>query len=95
MGSRISFFLILPWIVLAEIQVAHHLRTGEWAPLLSSNVLDHASEWFVDWCVGTFPVGFGLGALLGLFAYAIARARVGITPREPARAPPPSSGSPR
>jgi uncharacterized protein (DUF2062 family) len=93
-GSRVSFFLFLPWIVLAEIQTAHHLRTGRWAPIFSASVLDHAREWLLDWCVGTFVVGCPLAVGLGLLAYALARKRASLRLRTPSRAPPPSSGSP-
>ena len=92
-GSRISFFLILPWIVLAEVQTAHRLRTGGWAPLLSANAIDHAPEWMLDWCLGTLPVGIALAATLGFVAYAVASLRENVRRRAPAPAPPPSSGS--
>jgi uncharacterized protein (DUF2062 family) len=91
-GSRVSFFLIMPWIVLAEIQSAHRLRTGTWAPLFTENVLEHAREWLLDWCTGTLLVGGPLALALGFLAYALARRR--LTPPTPAPAPPPSSGSP-
>jgi uncharacterized protein len=103
LGSRISFFLVLPWIVLAEVQTGHRLLTGEWAPLLSSNAVARANEWFGDWCLGSIPVGGALAFVVGALAYAFAKRRKGastlpppsaFTPRTPAQAPPPSSGSP-
>ncbi len=93
-GSRVSFFLILPWIVLAEIQTAHRLRTGEWAPLLSSNAVARASEWLLDWCLGSVPVGALLALVAAGLAYPIAKRRAAATPRKPSPAPPPSSESP-
>jgi uncharacterized protein (DUF2062 family) len=74
-GSRVSFFLILPWIAFAEIQAGHRLRSGAWAPLPTADVLAHAREWFEDWCIGTLPVGAALAATLGGLAYALARGR--------------------
>jgi uncharacterized protein (DUF2062 family) len=93
-GSRISFFLVLPAIVLAEIQTGHRLRTGEWAPLLLSNALAHKDEWFGDWCLGAIPVGAALSVVLGALAYALAKRREILTLRTPVPAPPPPSESP-
>jgi uncharacterized protein (DUF2062 family) len=94
-GSRISFFLILPFVILAEIQTAHRLRTGEWAPLSASNVVAHKGEWLLDWCLGAVPVGLALALALGALAYVLAKRReLRLTPRMPAESPPPTSGSP-
>jgi uncharacterized protein (DUF2062 family) len=79
-GSRVSFFLLLPWIALAEIQAAHRLRTGSFAPLLSSNVLEHGREWLTDWMIGTPIIGIPLATALGTLAYALARRRVAQPP---------------
>jgi uncharacterized protein (DUF2062 family) len=95
-GSRVSFFLLLPWIVLAEVQTAHRLRTGEWAPIFSANAVARADEWFLDWCLGAIPVGAALAAALGGLAYVLARRREArLTPRTPSPAPSPTSESPR
>jgi uncharacterized protein (DUF2062 family) len=88
-GSRVSFFLTLPWIVLAEIQVAHHLRTGAWAALSTRDAVDHAREWLFDWWLGVVPVGTVLAVLFGALAYGVAAVRR----RRPSPAPPPSSES--
>ncbi len=93
-GSRVSFFPLLPWIALAEIQAGHRLRTGEWATLLAADAREPARQWLRDWVIGCVPVGLALGLALGVVAYALAR-RGDLTPRTPAPAPPPSSGSPR
>lgn len=74
-GSRISNMFVLPWIILLEIQVAHRVRTGAWVTVAIDDVLDRAQELLLDWCLGTFPVGFALGAVFGLLAFAIARYR--------------------
>ena len=93
-GSRVSFFLVLPWIVLAEIQLGHRGRTGEWAPILARDAMAHRGEYLLDWSLGVVPVGCALGLALGSTAYVIARRRA-LTPRTPSPAPPPTSESPR
>jgi uncharacterized protein (DUF2062 family) len=93
-GSRVSFFLVLPWIVVAEIQTAHRLRTGEWAPIFSANALARADEWLLDWCLGAIPIGAALALAFGALAYVLAKRRAALTPRTPSPAPPPSSESP-
>lgn len=94
LGSRICFFLILPWIAFAEIQVAHRLRTGSFATIPRHDVLAHAREWTIDWFLGCVPVGAALGVAFGALAYVLARRREErLRQRTPAPAPPPSSGS--
>jgi uncharacterized protein (DUF2062 family) len=92
-GSRVSFFLVLPGIILAEIQIGHRLRAGEWAALRWSNAVERANEWFTDWCLGSIPVGVALAFVLGATAYGVAKRFDTLTPRTPAPAPPPPSGS--
>jgi uncharacterized protein (DUF2062 family) len=72
-GSRISFTPIFAWITFCEIEVAHRLRTGAWAPLAPRHVLDHARELLTDWMMGTLPVGLALGAVVAAVGYALAR----------------------
>lgn len=79
-GSRSSNALVLPFIIIAEIQVAHIVRTGSWATLDRSTIqLEHPFEsvgpLLVDWILGTIPVGCALGGLLGLLAWRFAIAR--------------------
>jgi uncharacterized protein (DUF2062 family) len=93
-GSRASFFVTLPWIILAEVDIAHRLRTGRWAPLLARDAIDHGREYLLDWWLGVIPVGCALGAALGLLTYLVARRRARLTPRTLSRSPPPTSGSP-
>jgi uncharacterized protein (DUF2062 family) len=92
-GSRVSFFLALPWIVLAEVQVAHRFRTGHWAPFLPHDALDHAHQYVLDWWLGSVPVGCACGLALGAMAYVVARRRERVTRRTPSRSPRPSSES--
>ena len=108
LGSRVSTNLLFVWIAFAEIEVAHRLRTGAWAPVAPSQVLEQGRQLFLDWLVGTPLVGIPLAAALGLLAYVAARrwrAREArepgdappgapeLTPRTPDEPPPPSSGS--
>lgn len=103
LGSRISNFLILPWIVIAEVQLAHRLRTGSFATLTKDDVLDKAGSLLLDWILGSVPVGLVSAAVLGLVAYRLfvwrdaRRAREGdaiALTRPPDEAPPPSAESP-
>jgi uncharacterized protein (DUF2062 family) len=92
-GTRISMLLFLPWIILAEVQTSHRLRTGEWAPLSARNAVENAREWLLDWCLGTIPVGVFLAVALGGLAYGLARAR-DVRRSRLARSLAPSSESP-
>jgi hypothetical protein len=79
-GSRSSNALVLPFIIIAEIQVSHIVRTGSWATFDR-----HAIDWehpfrsvgplALDWILGTIPVGCALGGLFGLAAWRLALAR--------------------
>lgn len=73
LGSRVSSLVILPWIVLAEVQLAHRVRTGAWAPLHVDTVLHEGRALLVDWVVGMVPVGGLLAVILGVTAYVAAR----------------------
>jgi uncharacterized protein (DUF2062 family) len=86
-GSRISNMLILPWIVLAEIQLAHRIRTGEWAVITLDNAMDTAGEMLLDWCIGSVPVGLALGLVFGALAYVIARWRANVRAERERNAP--------
>jgi uncharacterized protein (DUF2062 family) len=75
LGSRTSAFFVLPLITYAEVQTAHHLRTGEWITLDRARVLEHGTELLADWFLGMIPVGGALATALGFLAYAIADRR--------------------
>lgn len=90
LGSRISNMIILPFIAIAEVQVAHRLRTGEWAVLERATVLEKAPSLLLDWCLGTIPVGIAIGAFFGLLAWGIAALR----DRRRAREAPPEPSEP-
>lgn len=97
LGSRVSMNVLFVWIAFCEIELAHRLRQGAWAPLAPSEVFARKAQLFGDWLVGTPLVGIPLAALLGLIAYALAhrwRARA-VTRNTPDAPRPPSSGSRR
>jgi uncharacterized protein (DUF2062 family) len=73
LGSRVSTFFILPWIALAEVELAHRIRVGRWAALTVDTVLHEAPGLLVDWLAGALAVGGALAALLGTVAYLVAR----------------------
>jgi uncharacterized protein (DUF2062 family) len=75
LGSRISNMLMLPFIALAEVQVAHRLRTGSFVELTTDNALELAPKLLLDWCLGMFPVGGAIGLVMGFSAYGLARRR--------------------
>jgi uncharacterized protein (DUF2062 family) len=75
LGSRVSNFLVLPWIVLAELQIAHKLRTGAFLEMTADEAIKQGPALLLDWCLGTIPVGAALALVLGALAYAFARRR--------------------
>jgi len=75
LGSRISNMVFLPFIAIAEVQVSHRLRTGEFVSLDREQVLEQAGSLLLDWCLGTIPVGVVIGFLMGIMAWAVALRR--------------------
>lgn len=71
-GSRISNMIFLPFIALAEVQLAHRVRTGAWAQIDRDTAISQAGSFLLDWCLGTIPVGIVIGVLCGLLGYALA-----------------------
>jgi uncharacterized protein (DUF2062 family) len=103
LGSRVSSNVLYAWISFAEIELAHRMRVGAWAPLAPRDVLMHGRELLLDWFLGSALVGAALGAALGTLAYAATRRRRGgsltqqpeaLTRHTPLEFPPPTSGSP-
>lgn len=94
-----SNIVVMPFVALAEVQIAHRIRVGQWAQIDRNNAADQAGEFLLDWCIGTIPVGLVLATLLGLCGYALAkrrdrrRAKALLSAPPPAEAPPPSSES--
>ena len=74
-GSRVSNFVIMPWIILGEVQLAHRVRTGNWLTITLEEAPDRAPELLLDWCLGTLPVGGGLAVIFGFVAYGLSRRR--------------------
>jgi uncharacterized protein (DUF2062 family) len=75
LGSRISNMVFLPFITVAEVQTSHMIRTGTWVTIDKDHALDQAGTLFLDWCLGTIPVGIVIGAVLGVISWAVARHR--------------------
>ena len=93
-GSRISNMFILPWIILAEIQLAHRIRVGRWLVLSVDEVRDAGPAMLLDWLLGSVPVGLTLGLVLGLATYGFTTWRGSLKRGKLAPPPPPSSESP-
>ncbi len=93
-GSRVSNVFFLPWIILAEIQVAHRARTGRWLALSVDEVRSAGPAMLLEWLVGSLAVGLTLGVAFGLATYAFATWRRSTTRGKLAPPPPPSSESP-
>lgn len=75
LGSRISNMVFLPFIAIAEVQLSHRMRTGEWVVVDRQHAVDQAGTLLLDWCLGTIPVGLVIGLLMGLGSYAVAARR--------------------
>jgi uncharacterized protein (DUF2062 family) len=90
LGSRVSSPVVLPFIVLAEIQLAHRARCGAFIALTRADVLTHAKGMLLDWCLGTIPVGLAVGGALGAAGYAVTRMRLRAR-RSSSECPPSSS----
>lgn len=75
LGSRIANMVFLPFIAMAEVQVSHRLRTGLWLSIDRRDAIDQAGALLVDWCIGTIPVGGGIGLVFGVLAWVLAARR--------------------
>ncbi len=94
LGSRVSSNVLYVWLAFAEIQLAHRLRAGQWAPIAPAEVLAHGGELLLDWLLGAALIGAALAAVLGLLAYVLARRTTWLSPRSPDEPRPPTSESP-
>ncbi len=75
LGSRISNMVFLPFIALAEVQISYRVRTGAWLVIDREHVIDQAPKLLLDWCIGMFPVGGAIAAVMGVIAYGFAHRR--------------------
>jgi uncharacterized protein (DUF2062 family) len=92
-GSRVSSNVFFAWIAFAEIELAHRLRTGGWAPLEPREALAHGRQLITDWFIGAAFVGAALGAALGAAAYLGMRRWRRLNPHTPLAPQPPTSES--
>lgn len=87
LGTRISNMMILPFIVIAEIEVAHRVRTGEWIAIAidHDHPLDAMWPLLLDWMLGCIPVGGAIALMMGLVSWGIAhwRAKRALRPSLP------------
>jgi hypothetical protein len=72
LGSRLSSSPTLAFIVFAEVELAHRLRTGLYAPLSLGSAVAHARELLGDWLLGTAIVAPIVGAVVGFIAWRLA-----------------------
>ncbi|HEY1958518.1 MAG TPA: DUF2062 domain-containing protein [Polyangiaceae bacterium] len=93
LGSRVSSPVVLPFIVLAEIEIAHRIRCGAFLALDRHDVLAHAKTLLLDWILGTIPVGLAVGLVCGALGFAVAtlRSRLPRGPRSTSECPPSNS----
>ncbi len=68
LGSRISSIVILPWIVMAEVELAHFVREGSWLHLSREELVAQRHHLMLDWILGWFPIGIGSGVFFGALA---------------------------
>ena len=64
---------MLPWIVLAQIEVAHRWRTGEWLALTARAVLARGRYLLLDWVLGMIPIATTLAVTFGAIAWYFSR----------------------
>jgi len=91
LGSRVSSPFILPFIIIAEIQIAHRVRCGEFIALTRTDVVHHAKGMLLDWCIGTIPIGLAIGVTMGALGYAVTITRTRLRARRSISECPPSS----
>jgi hypothetical protein len=80
-GSRLSTTPIFLVTTFAEIQLAHHLRTGHWAALSLHQALSKGPELVLDWSIGSIIIGTGVAVGAGLAATTLARRWEQVNPR--------------
>ena len=75
LGSHTSNWLMAPFILLAEVQFSHRLRTGSFVVLDRENIVDRAPQLLLDWCLGWLAVGGLIAVVMGFLAYGFAHWR--------------------
>jgi uncharacterized protein (DUF2062 family) len=73
----VSNFIATPFVILAEIQMAHFARTGAFVSMSTDDALEKSGALLLDWCIGSVVL-----ALAGLASYAFALRRQQRAERE-------------
>jgi uncharacterized protein (DUF2062 family) len=82
LGSRVCNVVTLPFVAVAEVEVARLLRTGHFVTLDRDHILEQAPALFGDWLLGMLPVGSVLALLIGAAVYLFSRYREERTNRK-------------
>jgi uncharacterized protein (DUF2062 family) len=75
-GSRVSNFLIYPWIVIGEIELGHYLRFGDHMHLSEKEVMENRGKLMIDWLLGSIPVAVVAAIVFGALAFGLAHLRL-------------------
>jgi uncharacterized protein (DUF2062 family) len=76
-GSRVSNFITLPFVVYAEVQLAHRVRSGAYLDItrqaievrMRDDAMGLIGSLLLDWMLGMIPVGGGLALVFGLLSF--------------------------
>lgn len=79
LGSRVSNFITLPFVVYAEVQLAHRVRSGAYLDItrqaievrMRDDAMGLIASLLLDWMLGMIPVGGGLALVFGLLSFAV------------------------
>jgi uncharacterized protein (DUF2062 family) len=94
LGSRLSTTPVQLTTAFIEIEWAHRLRTGAWAPIALHEVMAHGRELLLDWALGSLLFAPPAAVCVGMASYAVARRYAALTARMPAGDRSPSSECP-
>ncbi len=75
LGSRICNVVTLPFVVFAEIQISHVLRTGRWLEVSANEALKQGPALLLDWIIGMVVLAGPVSVLVGWAAFLESRRR--------------------
>lgn len=75
LGSRISNPVLMPFLIYAQVQVGHSVRTGQMLELSAKEIAAQGPALLLDWTIGLIPVGFVVSGVCGGLAMAWATRR--------------------